>query len=784
MLRAMGALPWRKPAFGTPLNRSEPLTRGLLACWLCQDGGGTRLRDTTGRFHGTIPAGTVVWSADDRFRGRALRHPTGPVTPISVALPTLTQWTVEVWARRDNVAGYGAVLTQGNTRGFYTNTMSAGTYRIDWYDGGSHLSTTPLAAGVWQHLVVTYTAGTMRFYVHGRLDTTTAYSATPFQATLLSGEAGAGTFLGNISLLRVWQRALTPGDVRRLSQRPFAMFASPPRALPLLPDEGGVLVRTQASQTLQASANLTLEAEAALAQAGHLLLATSALLVRADAAVAQTGQTLQASLVLLLPSNAEAVLTQASQTLQASGTAAAVLSAQAVLTQASQTLQASGTVPVANTGAATLAQGSQTLAAIGVSGLFASAEAYLSQASQGCQGTGSLLLLALSTMEQGSQALASASIIFDPPELSRGVLTIAGFAHESGSNGSQWPAASAAQVSERLPLLDATFEPGVQQTPVVTRAASVGPAALDLAIRLPSVRLRFRWRYQGLEALLACALGYMPATLPEVLGPGVYRHLYELSPDLASEPWPSVDAQPPTARLVRRGTLAVDRQVSIWELVSGMVQTLILSSDGPVMTGEVVLVGARLRQRGTVNTRSMLRALPAVAWPTLLTHQSTLWLGEQSSSRALSAADAMCYTSLEMRLENQLEGAGSRRTDLEPEEYIRRSPPELTLTVTIPRYAVDTWLDAWGNQASMMAQLTFRGPLIGASATPYQQTWHLPSLAWSAVTPGPVAPGLPQVQHVLVGTAWPQQMAGMPALTHAGPLGLELLCGVAAHPLL
>jgi hypothetical protein len=215
-----------------------------------------------------------------------------------------------------------------------------------------------------------------------------------------------------------------------------------------------------------------------------------------------------------------------------------------------------------------------------------------------------------------------------------------------------------------------------------------------------------------------------------------------------------------------------------------MVQTLILSSDGPVMTGEVVLVGARLRQRGTVNTRSMLRALPAVAWPTLLTHQSTLWLGEQSSSRALSAADAMCYTSLEMRLENQLEGAGSRRTDLEPEEYIRRSPPELTLTVTIPRYAVDTWLDAWGNQASMMAQLTFRGPLIGASATPYQQTWHLPSLAWSAVTPGPVAPGLPQVQHVLVGTAWPQQMAGMPALTHAGPLGLELLCGVAAHPLL
>ena len=115
---------------------------------------------------------------------------------------------------------------------------------------------------------------------------------------------------------------------------------------------------------------------------------------------------------------------------------------------------------------------------------------------------------------------------------------------------------------EIWPILSADFDAGVQQVPVVTRAHALGPHALDVVAKAPSVRVSFRWRYERLEALLGCALGYMPAAFPQPLGSGAYRHLYELSADLASEPWPSTDAQPTATRLVRRGTFAAWSQVS------------------------------------------------------------------------------------------------------------------------------------------------------------------------------------------------------------------------------
>ena len=101
------------------------------------------------------------------------------------------------------------------------------------------------------------------------------------------------------------------------------------------------------------------------------------------------------------------------------------------------------------------------------------------------------------------------------PSLSIGTQTLAGFAHESATDGAQWPAESPALVREIWPILSADFDAGVQQVPVVTRAHALGPHALDVVAKAPSVRVAFRWRYQGLEALLGCALGYMPASLPQ-----------------------------------------------------------------------------------------------------------------------------------------------------------------------------------------------------------------------------------------------------------------------------
>jgi hypothetical protein len=370
------------------------------------------------------------------------------------------------------------------------------------------------------------------------------------------------------------------------------------------------------------------------------------------------------------------------------------------------------------------------------------------------------------------------------PSLSIGTQTLAGFAHESATDGWQWPALVPALVREIWPILTAEFDPGVQQAPVVTRAHALGPRALDVVSKAPSVRVAFRWRYQGLEALLGCALGYMPAAFPQPLGSGAYRHLYELSADLASETWPDMDGQPTGTRLVRRGTFAAWRQVSVWQVLSGMVQSLALASDGERVQGEVTLLGESLSRLSAVNTPLTLQALPPCGWPLVSVRHGRLRLGPRSATSPLTADHDVCYRTMEVRLENNLAARAGPRTALAPEEYTRTAPPTLTLTFELPRYDSDMWLETWDLTSPLMGDVSYVGPHIGASLDVYRLTWHFPALRLTDVRPSPVALGLPRVTHVLQAEVPDAPAAGMAATTLGGPVGVEVVCGVASHPLL
>jgi hypothetical protein len=368
--------------------------------------------------------------------------------------------------------------------------------------------------------------------------------------------------------------------------------------------------------------------------------------------------------------------------------------------------------------------------------------------------------------------------------VSSGTATTCGFAHESATDGSQWPAIAAAPIHERWPILSADVDPGVQQAPVVTRAQALGPTGVDVVSLAPSVRVAFRWRYQGLEALLAAALGYMPAALPTPLGSGAYRHLYEVSADLAAEPWPTSDGQPAGTRLVRRGTFAAWRQVSTWEVRSCMVQSLALVSDGERVTGAVALVGAALSQDSSVNTPAALQALPVCGWPLVGVRQGQLRLGPASPTTALTDVNDVCYSTCEVRLENQIAAPFGPRTGLAPEEYARTAPPVLTLSFDTPRYQSDGWLQTWQARTLLMGELRFSGPQVAGSPQAYQLTWYLPALRLTDVRPSPVQVGLPSVRHVVQAEVPAQPAAGMPATSQPGPVGVEVVCGVANNPLL
>ena len=218
--------------------------------------------------------------------------------------------------------------------------------------------------------------------------------------------------------------------------------------------------------------------------------------------------------------------------------------------------------------------------------------------------------------------------------------------------------------------------------------------------------------------------------------------------------------------------------------MSGMVQSLALTSDGERVQGDVVLVGARLTQTSAVNTATTLQALPPYGWPLVSVRHGRLRLGPRSASVPLTDAHDVCYRTLEVRLENNLAASAGPRTGLAPEEYTRTAPPVLTLTFELPRYASDVWLDAWGLPRRSWASWRLPGRRSAAQRQAYALAWSLPALRLTDVRPSPVQVGLPSVQHVLQAEVPDAPAAGMAATTFGGPVGVEVVCGVGMHPLL
>jgi hypothetical protein len=179
-----------------------------------------------------------------------------------------------------------------------------------------------------------------------------------------------------------------------------------------------------------------------------------------------------------------------------------------------------------------------------------------------------------------------------------------------------------------------------------------------------------------------------------------------------------------------------------------------------------------------------MHQLPPGAWPLVSTRQAELRLGPYSPTTPLSAADTVCYSSVTLTLANPVRTMFGPRTGLRPEEYVRESPPQVTLHVELPRYASDQWLDRWDMDTPLMAQWRATGGVIGTSGQAYQLTWYLPLLQTTGAVPGPVAVGLPGLTLDAVALVPDSPAAGMPVGSRPGPLLVEVVSGEAEHPLL
>jgi hypothetical protein len=203
---------------------APPPTAGLVAAYGFEDGSGTTASDATGNTHtGTLAAGTT-WNAAGRFGGALEFNGTtsGVTVQDAPALDLTTGMTLEAWVYPTAaMTGWHGVIGK-DVDVFYLMASSAtdtpaigGTFTAG---GNSNTyAPSPLALNTWTHLAATFDGAMVRLYVNGvqvASQAQTGALVTSANAMTIGNNIYGERFAGRIDEVRVYNRALTPGEIQ------------------------------------------------------------------------------------------------------------------------------------------------------------------------------------------------------------------------------------------------------------------------------------------------------------------------------------------------------------------------------------------------------------------------------------------------------------------------------------------------------------------------------------------------------------------------------------------
>ncbi len=148
--------------------------------------------------------------------------------PDNNLLDLTSAWTLEAWVKPDD-ASTGAdqdIISKwalASTASYILQIDAIGRVRLVTNNGVSQsiiLSGGTLGDHTWQHVAVTFSNGTVKFYLNGALDKTVNSVRTPLVSTepVAFGREGTfqgGTFTGGIDEIRIWRVVRSKSQIAR-----------------------------------------------------------------------------------------------------------------------------------------------------------------------------------------------------------------------------------------------------------------------------------------------------------------------------------------------------------------------------------------------------------------------------------------------------------------------------------------------------------------------------------------------------------------------------------------
>jgi len=228
-----------KPLRGTRLNRTHPLARGLIGCWLFNEGTGDKVFDSSGNdSEGTMDnfSASEAWTSaysggfSPRFDGadNAIRllnpsvlNPTAQITLIAGVIPDSDPDPSNSWgrviSRGDGATGDLWALSFESSRQF--------DFRIN---NAFSLSVVQVDANVFSVIGGTYDGSNRRWYLNGNLiktfPTTGAIGTGNYVRIGQHGDGVGRHYQGYIAFVFIYDIALSNEAMMSFANDPYQMF--------------------------------------------------------------------------------------------------------------------------------------------------------------------------------------------------------------------------------------------------------------------------------------------------------------------------------------------------------------------------------------------------------------------------------------------------------------------------------------------------------------------------------------------------------------------------------
>ncbi len=233
-----------KPLVGTQIDRGHPLARGLVGCWLMNEGAGNLVANAAGPLYkGTFYSSTALWVPT--VRGVASSHD-GYTSKRRIKLGNFTDgWneiTVAIACAASTTGNPGKPITKGRnadcgrtTWEFARNAAGMWTFSVPAGDTQYGATKSSHQETVWRQVVGTYNGAQVQIYIDGQAGTPENRTGPldddplyPVYIAAINGDSGgngdSSFFSGDIAWAMIWSRALSPSEIQSLYADPYQMF--------------------------------------------------------------------------------------------------------------------------------------------------------------------------------------------------------------------------------------------------------------------------------------------------------------------------------------------------------------------------------------------------------------------------------------------------------------------------------------------------------------------------------------------------------------------------------